>query len=422
MLVLLGVIVAFVFIIIMIRKKINFGISLIIGSMILGLFSLETITLLDIPKAIVEALIYSFSTQQIITDTIELAILTTLIFILARALQETGSINKLIKSLRRFFSQGGILAVIPSVYGLMPVPGGALLSAPMIDEEGEKYQLTKNQKNFLNIWFRHIWESMFPVYPAMILITSAQFSNINIYTLAVVNLPAYLAALFIGWYFLRKFIKHAPLQKSEQSPSNHGLIFLVPPLVPLIVYFPMILIGLSQTRAFLIGIIVSIIVLFFLTKLRLKEYLVVLKKSLTWRIAMAIFGIMIFRQMFEVTTANTIVANLITGLPFSALAIIILIPVVIGFLIGYNLGAIALSYFLVQPFFDVTGLSILWTTSIVFVSALVGYLVSPIHLCNVLSGEYLKTDTTRIYKQFIPSAIIVLIVQVLFVVLVSGFV
>ena len=77
-------------------------------------------------------------------------------------MQETGAITKLIDSLRTFFSKGGTLAVIPAVYGLMPVPGGALFSAPLIDKEGDKYKLKNNQKNFLNIWFRHIW---FPIYP-----------------------------------------------------------------------------------------------------------------------------------------------------------------------------------------------------------------------------------------------------------------
>jgi hypothetical protein len=157
MLNLLGVIIAFIGIIILIHKKFNFGLSLILGSLIMGLFSLQTIELIDIPKAIIKASIYSFEDQQIVTETIELALLMTLIFILAKCMQETGAIKKLIDSLRTFFSKGGTLGIIPAVYGLMPVPGGALFSVPMINEEGDKYHLNKDQKNFLNIWFRHIW-------------------------------------------------------------------------------------------------------------------------------------------------------------------------------------------------------------------------------------------------------------------------
>jgi len=180
MLSLFGVIVAFAIIILLIRKKFNFGLSLIIGSIIVGLFSLQEIDLIDIPKAFSKALIYDFDSQVFDFITIELALLLSLVYILAKCMQETGAITKLIDSLRSIFTKGGTLGVIPAVYGLMPVPGGALFSAPTIDEEGDKYNLNKDQKNFLNVWFRHIWFPIFPISSAMILITSAKFSNFDI--------------------------------------------------------------------------------------------------------------------------------------------------------------------------------------------------------------------------------------------------
>ncbi|MCX6666028.1 MAG: DUF401 family protein [Euryarchaeota archaeon] len=414
---LLGVLIAFALVVILIRRKISFGLSLFVGALIVGVFSLETITLVDIPKAIIEASIYSFKDQQIVTDTIELAVLTTLIYMLAKALQETGSIKKLIDSLRTSFSKGGTLGFIPAVYGLMPLPGGAILSAPMVDEEGDKFKLDKNQKNLINIWFRHIWEPMYPVTAAMILICSVKFSNINIYTLMFINVPACIVAIIIGVVLLKKFIKNAPVQKRETIKNYRGLIFLLPAITPLFFYAVLQYVDISQTRSFLLGIIFSIILLFFLTKLSVKEYLHIIKKSFTWKLIVAIFGIMIFREMFETTGANVMIANLFGSLAVPALAMIVFIPFLLGLLTGYNLGAIALSYFLVEPFFAATGLSILGLTSVVFISALVGYLISPIHLCNVLSSDYLKTDPTRIYKWFIPAALCMLVVQVGFVVL-----
>ena len=69
MLNLIGVIIAFIIILVLIRKKVNFALSLVIGALIIGLFSLldKVITLLDIPKAFIEASIYSFSSHQIMT-------------------------------------------------------------------------------------------------------------------------------------------------------------------------------------------------------------------------------------------------------------------------------------------------------------------------------------------------------------------
>lgn len=417
MLNILGVIIAFLVIIFLIRKKFNFGLSLILGSLILGIFSLQTIELIEIPKAVIQASIYSFKEQQIVTETVELAVLMTLIFILAKCMQETEAIKKLIDSLRTFFSNGGTLGVIPAVYGLMPVPGGALFSAPMIGEEGKKYLLDKNQKNFLNVWFRHIWFPIYPISSAMILICSEKFSNINIYHLMLVNIPAFIAAIIVGIIYLKKFIKKASIQPTKPEKDYTGLIYLLPPIVPLFFYGILQLFDVPQIRSFLIGVVFSIILLYFLIKISFKEYIQIIKKSITWKLALAIFGIMIFREMFDVSKANILIADMIGSLPVPALIIVIIIPLLLGLLTGYNLGAIALSYFLVEPFFQFTGINIIGLTSIIFISSLVGYLISPIHLCNVLSSEYLKTDTTRMYKMYIPAAISLLIIQTSIVIL-----
>jgi uncharacterized protein len=116
MLNLIGVIIAFAVILVLIRKKINFGVCLLFGSLIVGVFSLQVIVPIDIPKAVIEASVYSFEKQQVMTETIELALLMTLIFVLAKCMQETGAITKLIESLSTFFSKGGTLGVIPAVY------------------------------------------------------------------------------------------------------------------------------------------------------------------------------------------------------------------------------------------------------------------------------------------------------------------
>jgi len=417
----LGVIIAFIIIILLIRKRFNFGLSLILGSLILGLFSLQTIDLIDIPKALIQAVIYSFEDQKFDFETIELAFLMTLIYILAKSMQETGAIQKLITSLRNFFSKGGTLGVIPAIYGLMPVPGGALFSAPLIDKEGDKFGLTTNQKNFLNVWFRHIWFPIYPISSAMILVCSTEFSNIDIYQLIIVDFPAFIAFIGIGLVFLKFFIRNTHKSKAKTEKNYGGLMYILPPILPILLYLGFFLVGLPNLRylqktIFIGGVILSIIVLFFLLKIDWRKYVDILKKSISFNLALAIFGIMIFREMFKVSEANLIIADVIGNLPFPALIIIIIIPLVLGVLTGYNLGAIALSYFLVEPFFEFTGINIIGLTSIIFVSSLSGYLISPIHLCNVVSSEYLKTDTTRMYKMYIPAVLSLLTVQTLIVI------
>lgn len=399
---------AFIAIIILIRKKFNFGLSIIIGALIVGFFSLQTIGLIEIPKAIIEASIYSFEEQQIYTETLELAILMTMIFVLAKSMQETGAITKLIDSLRTFFSRGGTLGVIPAVYGLMPVPGGALFSAPLIDKEGDKFGLNKNQKNYLNVWFRHIWFPIYPISAAMILLCSEKFANINIYNLVVVNIPAFFLMIIIGIVVLKKVIKKAPLV-TKQHKNFQGLIYLIPPLIPILVYAVLQFFEIPRTRSFIIGVFLGLILLFLMVKLPSKEYAQILKKSLTWKFALAIFGIIIFRQMIEVSGVTEIIETGINSIAISSVLLIILIPLFLGTVTGYNLAAIALSYPIVASLQgDIGSVSF---ASVIFVSSLAGYLISPIHLCNVVSSEYLKTDTTRMYKFYIPAVIMLLLIH-----------
>jgi hypothetical protein len=409
MLNLVGVVVAFVVIIVLIRKGFNFGFSLILGALILGMFSLQTIEPVDIPGSFVEASIYSFEDQKIITETIELALLVTLIFILAKCMQDTEAMKKLVDSLRTFFSKGGTLGVIPAVYGLMPVPGGALFSAPMVSEEGKEYHLSRDQKNFLNVWFRHIWFPIYPISSAMILICSERFSNIDIYLLILVNIPAFLVSIVIGYFYLKKFVKKPMGQQRGFKKNYRGLIYLFPPVLPLILYGFLQFFGFPQIRSFIIGVFLSIVFLRFM--IDGKGYLDIIKKSLAWRLPVAIFGIMIFREMFEVSKANVVFAEIISGFSFPAVLMIIIIPLSLGLVTGYNLGAIALSYFLVESFFPLSGVAIVGLTSIIFISSLAGYLISPIHLCNVLSSEYFKTDITRMYKMYIPAVFSLLFIQ-----------
>lgn len=412
MLSLLGVIIAFVLVIILIRLKFNFGLSLILGSLVVGIFSRDAISGAIRSSYEKQQLVGILQTVGIDTETIELALLMTLIFILAKCMQDIGAIKKLIDSLRTFFSKGGTIAIIPAIYGLMPVPGGALFSAPMVDKEGDKFGLNKDIKNYLNVWFRHIWFPIHPISSAMILICSKNFSDISIYDLMLANIPAFIITIIIGIVVLKKVthrIPETPQKISLQKKNYRGLIYLLPPLIPIFSYGLIKVFDLPQNRSLILSIILSLILLFFLTKISIKEYAHIMRKALTWKLAAAIFGIMIFKQMITNSGATEVIGAGIVGTAIPSILLIILIPLVLGIITGYNLGAVALSYPLLLPFRN--DFSIISFTSIIFISSLVGYLISPIHLCNVVSSEYLKTDITRIYKLLIPSVLLLLLVN-----------
>lgn len=416
---LLGVLIAFAMIVLLIRRRYNFGLSLLIGSFILAFFSLFVTSSEAILKAVIQAVIFNYETGQFQFQTIALAILMTLIYLLASLMQDTGAIADLIDSLRAFFSRGGTIALIPAIYGLMPVPGGALFSAPVVDEEGNRFQLQVDKKNFFNIWFRHIW---FPVYPiSSSILIMADLADVNMYALIVTHLVVFFAMIFIGFILLRKIVINDEIdrfqRKSSVDRNAKGFLFLLPPVVPLcfsVLSFAGIL---SLFPSFIIGVLFSIVLLYFLSDVSFDRYKKFLKNGLTWKLAAVILGIMLFREIFSVSGANQAIFSILQQLPIPILLVIIAFPFILGILTGYLLSGITLSYILVSPLFQAISMDTLGLVSILFISGFIGYLISPIHLCNVLSSEYLKTDTTRMYNIFIPSALILLIIHIIFVVL-----
>ncbi len=423
--VLLGLLLSFALVIISIRKRVNFGISLILGSILLSVFSLAYASFDEVAIGFLKAIIYDVNAGAFVWNTVELAVLMTLIYILASVMQDTGAIARLIDSLRLIFRKGGTIAIIPAIYGLMPVPGGALFSAPAVEEEGKSFHLSISEKNFFNVWFRHIW---FPIYPiSSSILIMADLASLNVYQLIIVNSVSFFTMIIVGFIILswktgmfpRKNMKKANPVKTDKTKTKKnlsGLLFIVPPILPL-GFSILEYVGISLFTAFSIGVIVSILLLFFMSHVPWSDYKKYLKQALTWKLVAVIAGIMIFREIFEVSGVNVTIYSLLEQLPISPIIIIILFPLVLGLLTGYLLSGITLSYVLLQPLFSCVDICNAGLVSILFMSGFIGYLVSPIHLCNVLSSEYMKTDTTRMYPLYLPASIMVLAVQLLFVVI-----
>ncbi len=76
-------------------------------------------------------------------------------------------------------SKKNILMIIPAMIGVLIIPGGALLSAPFINNIGEEIKLTPARRAAINLVFRHITMFILP-YSTSLLVVSASIPNINI--------------------------------------------------------------------------------------------------------------------------------------------------------------------------------------------------------------------------------------------------
>ena len=373
-------------------RKVDLGISLLAGSLALGvLFSMNQMQML-----------LSAKTAIIDPDTIEIVIAVTLIIIMGRLMKSSGNLNSLVDSLDKIVMDRRISMVIPPAFiGLLPAPGGAMLSAPMVDESGDKLGLSAEQKTYINYWFRHLWEYCWPLYPG--LIVAAAITNIEVDALMRVQYPLSFAAIFAGIVFGLVPIRRNFNHKLDRNAIGTNFITFIVSIWPIWI----ILIGLVAFRLNILIILSVIVVILLLTvKTAAREKLSQVRQSISGKIILLLVSVMIFKQILTDSSAVEAIPVVLEASGISPLIPIALIPFILGLLTGVNQAYIGVSFPLLLPFF---GGEVMDLKLIMFAYAVgfVGVLLSPVHLCLLLTKEYFKANWPGIYKLLLPSAAMV---------------
>ena len=97
-----------------------------------------------------------------------LTVLVISVNVLGLAMKETGVSQRLVPALHGLFrSRRFALAAIPMMMGMLPTPGGIMLSAPMVRDLGDRVGVERSRLAAINFFFRHQWESVWPLFPAV---------------------------------------------------------------------------------------------------------------------------------------------------------------------------------------------------------------------------------------------------------------
>jgi len=149
-----------IIIVILLKRKWNLGVVMALSSVILAiLYFLAPFDFLN-----------SFYAAATDKTTISLVVALTLIRIFENVMRKNGVMQQMMDSFRGMVMDRRILmASMPALIGLLPSMGGALFSAPMVDEASKNINISQEKKAFVNYIFRHPWEFVLPLYPGVIL-------------------------------------------------------------------------------------------------------------------------------------------------------------------------------------------------------------------------------------------------------------
>ncbi len=382
----IGFIVSLAAILLVARRSLP--LALLCGALILGLFTL--------PLQMMAELI-----GQTVFDPSVLLLGFAMGFIpmIGGTMKESGRMDDLVNNLR--IGKKGVMALAPAMMGLLPMPGGALLSAPILEKGG--VGVRDDLKVAINDWFRHLFVLIYPLSSA--LIASAKIANLNLYNAALYLLPTFFFALILGYIFLLRKV-HGRIDY-ENPFSLRGLLvpLSIVLIAPVLDFSLKRFLSLSvQEMATLTGVATALIVSVVVSKCRL-DLLRIARKMKPWNFTFIIIGMFIFLNIFKASNA----ATLIGSIPLPPLTLC----VVTGFILGVATGNIILPASIILPVYLTYGAITPVVFATIYSSIFFGYVISPVHPCVGVSIEYFGVPMKDFLKLLIiPTAIIFVLLMI----------
>lgn len=360
----------------LLKKGVNLGIVMLVDSVFLAILA-------RVPAH--EALRLALN-GVISENTLKLILVLFLIMMLENIMRTTGTITKMVESLKQIVGSNRIAVVfMPAVIGLLPSPGGARFSCPMVDET-VRDNATNVNKAFINYWYRHVWLDAFILYPGVIL--ASELVGVSVIDFFLHTLPFILVYTVSGSIFSLPYIKKEVINRTKTFGENLKTFTLsMLPVIAVITIYIALLDVTSYSLQIAAGLVV--IVLLFFYKYDGKRILKTIKEAFPTKLVIIILGVMAFKEILlgsEVMDGLPVLLNRY-GIPVSVL--FILLPFLGGFSSGITISFVSLTF----PFLIPLGLSSnLWFATIAFVAGAIGNMVTPLHLCSVMSADYFNAS------------------------------
>lgn len=383
---LLTLVVSFIVLAAMLYRRISIGVTLVSCAIVMSVLTI------DLPDIV---WVFAETTRDL--TTISLVTVTFGIGLLGLLYKETGMLINLSRSIGELLKNPKlVVSTLPAILGLLPVPGGALMSAPLVESAAEKLGLGNAKKTYVNMWFRHI---IFPIYPmGQFIILTAALTNTQISSILIRQIPVVAVMTLAGYLVV--------LRKSTFSNSGTRRIKLGENLKKFLLSFSPILAMILTVALLQVDVSVAAFIGIFLLILIAKPTKQMLVKTISniaiYKVALAAYGAMLLRSVVRASGISEALGQTIAATNIGEVVLLSVIPVVLGFLVGLPSGSVAISVPIIAGVITFTPRS----ASLLFISAFLGYLAAPTHLCLVLTTDYFKSSLSKVYRFLVPSVIV----------------
>ena len=389
-----AVILALVLIPILLKLKVPNGYALIIAAAAAGLMG--RLPLLTVLQSFLQVFTEwaNFSSVLIIIEIATMGALMT----------RYGLFKRAEEALKAFLPYPRlIIMLLPSVIGMLQVPGGAALSAPFCNNLGTDMGLSRSQRANTNVICRHVFMLCAPFSTSVLIVTGlAPQLDLPVFLMTCL---AFTAVMVLGNYafFLRKSNPiELPRVPTGERVKHLGVFLLM--LAPIWVVVALnVFFGVHYILAVLAGVLVV-----YLLCAR-KEFLKNLAKSYNLSLTIMIVGIYFFQNVIKnMSELQRLVHDLlVSGSDLAFLTVIALAALLFGLASGLMYTALGI---LVPIIVSVSGggMPLVVNLFYVFCWSYIGYVFSPLHMCQILSDQECGSTISERYRTYLPMIVLLL--------------
>ena len=347
-------------------------------------------------------------------DTLLLFALMISIMAFSAAMKKSGAMDTFASAIGAIApSKRLAMAIAPLIIGTLPMPGGAILSAPLVEAMDSDREHGSGALSAANYWFRHNLELAWPLYPSFILTTS--LAGISVMRLIALNLYAAPILFALGLIFILPPLPNKENKKravrSDNVPHTKKWASSFRGIVPLalvlgtytILYILWSFIApsfrLSDSAVTLIGRYVPILLGLAAGSAYIglgpKGFLIFrgsVNAAMITLVAV-IAGIRVFSALISAAGLAGAAATELAKAGIPTIAAVAIIPLIAGLVTGVGFGYVGLAFPIVLGLVPDGG-AFPREAAIVLAGAFgyAGMMLSPLHVCMVVSAEHFKTS------------------------------
>ncbi len=376
------------------KLKVNIGLSILIAAFLLAISGGFNLT----------STITSLFTVVKKSETWNLILIVVTITYFADLLKHSGFLEDIVKSYSTFLPSKVFIPLFAFIIGALPMPGGALVSAPLVEKGSSESNLDREEKAVINFWFRHIWEPSSPLYPEMIL--ASIILSVPIMQIIRIQYPISIAMFVSGALFLLPLIKTRGRTKNKTDISAWTMLTS---LMPIIVVILLILaLRVSVVVSTLIGIVYIVIV----KRTSLKILKASINYTLLLKLAFLMFAILYLKHIAMHGTLISSVYTYLTQKGIPDFLILFFVPFIVGILSGAGTAMVGVSYPMLISLIKSPTLNPVHLY-IAFLGGWTALMLTPTHLCLSLTIEYFNAELEKTYRLLIKNVLLMLATSLL---------